>query len=181
MNERSDMAGVPAVMLNPSTEEDMARRKTTKKRSTKKRSTTRRRRSPARKTTRRRRRRRNPSPEIKGTGMAALAGAAVGGAGYALEGTDLSNYMQAGILAGGGLVLGMIASMYSKPTGAAVAAAGLALGTKLGLDHYMATKASTEGMGAVDARLGATNWQMAGMHGVDWQMAGMGAVEVPLG
>jgi hypothetical protein len=80
---------------------------------------------------RRRRRRRNPAGKLdaKGAMIAALGGAVVGGANYALDGVEkITNKQQAWGVAGGGLLLGMLASMVSKPLGQGIAGGALALG-----------------------------------------------------
>jgi hypothetical protein len=81
--------------------------------------------------------------------MAAVGGAAAGGAAYALEGVNLEPKYKAGILLAGGAVLGLLASGFSKPVGAGLAGAGVGLGVKALLDIYMAKKAATSGLGAI--------------------------------
>jgi hypothetical protein len=143
--------------MNPSEDHDMAaRRRTTRRRTTRRaparRANPRRRRRRTTTTPRRRRRRRNPSFDVKGTAMAGLGGAAMGGAAYALEGYKNEKFTppwRAAALAVGGALLGVLASGYSKSVGAGIAGGGLALGTKVALDHYMAKK--DEGLGYIPA------------------------------
>jgi len=124
------------------------RKRPTRRRTTAKR-TTRRRRATTRRTTRRRRRNPKPKFDLKGAAVAAAGGLATGAGAYALDGQDLAPMTKAGILAGGGLVLGILVSGWHPGLGAGIAGAGVALGGKLALEKYMAEKASTEGMGRI--------------------------------
>lgn len=81
--------------------------------------------------TRRRRRRRNPAQkmDIKSIVIAALGGGVVGGVNYALDGVEkVTIKQQAFGIAGGGLVLGLLAAMMSKPLGLGIAGGALGLG-----------------------------------------------------
>ena len=135
-----------------------ARKKTTTRRRTpaKAANPRRRRRAPARRRTTRRRRRRNPSFDVKGTAMAAAGGGIAGGAAYALQGVDMEPKYKAALLLGGGALLGLAISGYSKPIGAGVAGGGFALGLNALLNLYMAKEQQqTQGIGAIQADLSA--------------------------
>lgn len=172
------------------------------KRTAAKRTTTKRRKRSAAPTKRRRttRRRRNPGKvDAKGTILAAAGGAIVGGANYALDGVEkITNTQQAWGVAAGGLVLGLLASMASKPLGMGIAGGALALGGYKLAGIYVAKPATTNGeqMSAIAAGLGHHN--MAGRYNypqmsatqaelsaVEAQMsavqADLGAVEADLG
>jgi hypothetical protein len=125
------------------------RKRTTRRRTTARRTT--RRRTTRRASGTRRRRRRNPKMkfDMKGTAVAAAGGLAAGAGAYALDGQDLAPMTKAGILAGGGLVLGILVSGWHSGLGAGIAGAGVALGGKMALEKYMAEKATTEGMGRI--------------------------------
>jgi hypothetical protein len=61
--------------------------------------------------------------------IAALGGGVVGGVNYALDGVEqVTIKQQAFGIAGGGLVLGIVAAMFSKPLGMGIAGGALGLG-----------------------------------------------------
>ncbi len=153
--------GVPVLIMNPAKDPNMAtrrkapaRRRAPARRAAPKANPRRRRRraTPRRRTTTRRRRR-NPSFDVKGTAMALGGGAALGAAAYALQGQDFienPKYKAAAVL-GGGVLLGLAISGYSKAAGAGVAGAGAGIGVLQLLSIYMAEQAQTDGLGRIPA------------------------------
>lgn len=65
---------------------------------------------------------------IMGTGLAILAGAAVGGLSYALDGTNLPRLATGAIKLAGGAAIGGAVGMANKPLGYGAAGGGAALG-----------------------------------------------------
>lgn len=128
-----------------------AKRTRTRTRTATKANPRRRRRAAPRKRVTRRRRRRNPSFDVMGTAMAAAGGGALGAAAYALQGTTFienPKYKAAAIL-GGGALIGLAISGYSKAAGAGVAGAGVGIGVLQLLNIFMAQKQETAGLGAI--------------------------------
>lgn len=159
------MSQIPILLMNPAPsagrkgKQKPMKRKPSRKANPRRRPTGRR----TSKITRRRsiRRRRNPSLQIKPVAFGALAGAGVAAIAYALDGLpQLTNRNRALALLGGGLGLGVVASMWSGPIGAGLAAGGVAIGghVLIGLltaDAPAAPATTTEGLGALRAELGA--------------------------
>jgi len=142
------------------------------------------------------------SIDLLSVGLGLLAGTAVGGAAYALDGLDLGTGANAGILAGAGLVLGVGISMLNPGFGAGLAGGGSAVALKGVLDHYVTGSADngaeedtgqirrrrrsrgrrrgTRGrrnMGAVRAQLGAVRTDISGVSaefsGVEAEFSGV--------
>jgi hypothetical protein len=142
-------------------------------------------------TRRRRRRRRNPSFDFKGAGIAALGGASLAGAAYAIQETpQIDPKFRGWILLLGGIGAGVLASGWNKALGAGIVGAGAALGGKQLLNDFMTKKAAapaTAGFGAVRAQLGQLGYMpQAGQLGaVQANLAGayeadLSAVEAEL-
>jgi len=104
----------------------------------------RRRKSPTRRRVTRRRRRKNPSVPFKALGVGILAGAALGGADYALAGQDKIPAKWTGAVeAAAGLLLGGLASMYQQDLGVGLAAAGVGLGVANSMQHFVKSSATS--------------------------------------
>ena len=146
---------VPVLVMNPSGKRTMARaRSKTTSRKTTRRAPARRRpaRKGARKTTTRRRRvtrRKNPKIDPAGVALAVAGGAVIGGAGYAIDGQDLSPTVKTAIVGIGAAALALAVSMANHAVGAGIAGAGAALAVKSLLEQYMAGQAATAGMGRI--------------------------------
>jgi len=125
--------------------------------------------------------------------VAGLAGAAVGGGAYALDGADIENHWKAAILGAGGLAIGALAGGYSKPAAAGAAGGGLALAAKMLLDQYMAKNGGeSASLGRIPAyaynKFGATPTRPHYYHmpapvyaQLDAVQADLGAVQANLG
>jgi hypothetical protein len=138
------------------------------------------------------RRRRNPAKlDMKSTALAVVGGAVVGGANYALDGVEkITNKQQAFGLTFGGLVLGIVAGMASKPLGLGIAGAAIGLGGYKLAGIYVQKSANGEasmgqiarGYGPRAMAAGYTYPQMQGTYAeMSAVQANLSAVEADLG
>jgi hypothetical protein len=114
-----------------------------------------------------------------GTLLAALSGAAVGAAAYALEGAALKPVTQAAVLGLGGAAAGVAASGLNKGVGAGIAAGGASLAALALLRTFMESKATAAQTSRIRAlNMGAVRAQLPGEVVV---MRGMDAVRARVG